>query len=59
MKVLNCPCGEQLSATDDDGIVEAAQRHLRATHPDRADEYEREQILFMAIDLPDPPADGA
>jgi hypothetical protein len=55
MKVLNCPCGEQLSAADDDGIVEAAQRHLRAAHPDRADEYDREQILFMAIDLPDPP----
>ena len=55
MKVLNCPCGEQLSAADDDEIVEAAQRHLRAAHPDRADEYDREQILFMAIDLPDPP----
>jgi hypothetical protein len=55
MKVLTCPCGEELTAADDDGIVEVATRHLRAAHPDRADEYEREHILFMAVDLPDPP----
>jgi hypothetical protein len=56
VKVLQCPCGEQLTAPDDDGIVEVAMRHLKAVHPDRADEYEREHILFMAFELPDPPA---
>ena len=56
MKVLQCPCGEQLTAPDDDGIVDVAMRHLKAEHPDRADEYEREHILFMAFELPDPPA---
>jgi hypothetical protein len=46
--VLRCPCGETLTAPTEDGIVEASFAHLRAEHPDMADEYEREHILFMA-----------
>ena len=58
MKVLQCPCGEELTAPDDDAIVELAQRHLAHAHPDRAGEYQREHILFMAFDLPDLPPEA-
>ena len=46
--VLDCPCGTQLTGSSEDEIVEVAFAHLRAEHPDMADDYEREHILFMA-----------
>lgn len=54
MYVLDCPCGEILTAADEDGIVAVAQAHLKDAHPDMADHYEREHILFMARQLADP-----
>jgi hypothetical protein len=46
--VLDCPCGEILTGDTEDDIVEVSQSHLRERHPDLADVYEREHILFMA-----------
>lgn len=46
--VLDCPCGTRLSGDDEDAIVEASFAHLRERHPDMADEYSREHVLFMA-----------
>ncbi len=43
---LQCPCGEFLEGTDEDDLVEKAQRHLSERHPGM--DYEREHILFMA-----------
>jgi hypothetical protein len=43
---LNCPCGEYITAEDEDQLVERVQAHLAAEHPGR--EYDREMILFMA-----------
>jgi hypothetical protein len=43
---LDCPCGEQITGTDEDDLVRRVIAHLRAAHPDL--DYEREQILFMA-----------
>ena len=43
---LNCPCGEAISGSDEDDLVEKAQTHLAEQHPGR--EYDREMILFMA-----------
>ena len=45
---LNCPCGELIRGEDEDDLVEKAFAHLREKHPEMADEYEREHILFMA-----------
>jgi len=45
---LQCPCGELITAEDEDRLVELARRHLREAHPDRAEDYTREQILFLA-----------
>jgi hypothetical protein len=46
--VLDCPCGTTLNGDTEDEIVEVAFAHLRAEHPDMADQYEREHVLFMA-----------
>lgn len=46
--VLVCPCGTQLCGATEDEIVEVAFAHLAEKHPDMADAYEREHVLFMA-----------
>jgi hypothetical protein len=47
--VLDCPCGERPRAPTEDGIVDVSLAHLAEKHPDMADSYEREHILFMAV----------
>ena len=49
--VLHCPCGARLAGATEDEIVDVSFAHLREKHPDMADDYEREHILFMAIKL--------
>ena len=49
--VLQCPCGTSLKGDTEDEIVEISFAHLRENHPDMADHYEREHILFMALKL--------
>jgi hypothetical protein len=49
--VLRCPCGVTLTGLTEDEIVETSFAHLREKHPDMADSYEREHILFMALRL--------
>jgi hypothetical protein len=46
--VLQCPCGATLTGDTEDDIVEVAFAHLREQHPDLANEYSREHVLFMA-----------
>lgn len=46
--VLNCPCGEALTGLTEDEIVDVSLAHLGEKHPDMADTYEREHVLFMA-----------
>ena len=52
--VLRCPCGKSLSGDTEDDIVDVSFDHLRAEHPDMAESYEREHVLFMALRLPKP-----
>jgi predicted small metal-binding protein len=46
---LTCPCGEFIEGKNEDDLVQKAFDHLRERHPDLADEYGREHILFMAF----------
>jgi hypothetical protein len=46
--VLDCPCGTTLTGPSEDEIVQVAFAHLREVHPEMADDYEREHVLFMA-----------
>ncbi|MFP3899241.1 MAG: hypothetical protein ACLFXM_00215 [Acidimicrobiia bacterium] len=50
--VLRCPCGDTLTGDTEDELVDTAFAHLREKHPEMADEYEREHILFMSLRLP-------
>jgi hypothetical protein len=45
---LVCPCGEHIQGQDEDDLVEKVLQHLRDKHPDLAEVYGREHILFMA-----------
>jgi hypothetical protein len=45
---LTCPCGQYIHAETEEALVEMALAHLREMHPDRADDYGRDEILFMA-----------
>jgi hypothetical protein len=47
--VLRCPCGTVLRGGNEDEIVDVSFAHLREEHPDMANDYEREHILFMAV----------
>jgi hypothetical protein len=49
--MLSCPCGTTLTGSSEDEIVDTSFAHLREKHPDMADHYEREHILFMAVRL--------
>jgi hypothetical protein len=49
--VLRCPCGTRLAGDTEDEIVDVSFAHLADEHPDLADSYEREHILFMAVRL--------
>jgi hypothetical protein len=44
---LRCPCGELLEAETEDELVEKANEHLAAVHPELGG-YTRDEILFMA-----------
>jgi len=46
--VLTCPCGAGLEGDTEDDIVTVASAHLRERHPDLAEVYGRDHILFMA-----------
>jgi hypothetical protein len=45
---LRCPCGEMLTANNEDALVAAVNQHLKAVHPGISGRYTREDILFMA-----------
>jgi predicted small metal-binding protein len=44
---LDCPCGERITAPDEDELVEKARQHLREKHPGH--EYTRDEILALAF----------
>jgi hypothetical protein len=49
--VLPCPCGQRIEGDSEDELVERSFVHLRAEHPDLADVYEREHVIFMMLKL--------
>jgi predicted small metal-binding protein len=46
--MLDCPCGEHIEAEDEVELVVKAKQHLQEKHPELADVYDDEQILFIA-----------
>ena len=50
MKVVHCPCGQDVQGETDDQLVENVQAHIASDHADMVGKYSREQILEMAHD---------
>jgi hypothetical protein len=48
MKVVHCPCGQDVSGETDDELVANVEKHIDETHPDLAGKYSREEIMGMA-----------
>lgn len=48
MKVVHCPCGENIQGESDDTLVQNVEAHISEAHPELAGKYTREQILAMA-----------
>ena len=46
---LQCPCGELITGEDEDDLVQKALQHLAHKHPELANTYGRDEILFMAF----------
>jgi hypothetical protein len=46
-RTLDCPCGQRITAEDEDTLVAKAKDHLAERHPDK--DYSRDEILFLAF----------
>lgn len=51
-RIIDCPCGHQLRAANDDELLRLARRHVADHHPDmnRTDEDLRQLIAARARD---------
>ncbi|MBF6215204.1 DUF1059 domain-containing protein [Nocardia puris] len=43
---LRCPCGELITGSDEDDLVEKTRAHLTENHPGH--DYSRDEILLFA-----------
>jgi predicted small metal-binding protein len=50
MKVVHCPCGDNVEAEDETTLVERVNEHISDKHPEMAGKYTSEQIISMAHD---------
>jgi hypothetical protein len=51
VKSLICPCGEELTGTNDSEFVECVNKHLEVVHPDLVGKYTPEEMLSRAQDV--------
>ena len=47
-KVIDCPCGETVTAESDDELVSQVEAHVQDKHPEMVGTMSREQVLAMA-----------
>ena len=50
-KAINCECGELVQASSDREVIEKAQAHMRAKHPDLIGKLTDQDILAMAEEI--------
>jgi hypothetical protein len=48
MKVVHCPCGQDVEGETDDEIVANVEAHIQDEHPEQVGSFTRDQILAMA-----------
>jgi predicted small metal-binding protein len=49
-KLINCECGYVVRGADEDEVVQRAQEHVDADHPELVGKVTREDFLAMAED---------
>ena len=47
-KVINCECGEVVTAESDEELVGKVERHVGEAHPELVGKMSRDDILAMA-----------
>jgi predicted small metal-binding protein len=47
-RVINCECGQTIHGESDDELIQKAQAHVDASHPELVGKLSREDILAMA-----------
>ena len=55
MRVIDCDCGETLSAANDEDLFQTTRRHMDEAHPDMEmnDEQVRELVASKAYEASD------
>lgn len=48
MKVIDCECGQQIRAEDEDQLVAQVTAHVEESHPDLVGKLGRDDVLAMA-----------
>jgi predicted small metal-binding protein len=48
MMVIDCECGQQIKAEDDDELVAKVTDHIGQDHPDLVGKLSRRDVLAMA-----------
>jgi predicted small metal-binding protein len=53
MRAIDCPCGHQLQATDDEELFQRCRQHVAEHHPDmqRTDEQIRQRVAADAYEV--------
>jgi len=46
--MVNCECGQQVRAENEDELVAQVDAHVRADHPELVGKLSREDVLAMA-----------
>jgi predicted small metal-binding protein len=46
--VINCECGETVTADSEDDLVQKVEQHVESDHPDLVGKMSRDDILAMA-----------
>ncbi len=54
-RVINCECGQVVSAVGDDELVATVERHVAEHHPELAGKLSRADILAMSEETDDEP----
>lgn len=49
-KVIDCECGQQIRAENEEELVAKTQQHVEESHPDLVGKLSREDVVAMAYE---------
>jgi predicted small metal-binding protein len=51
MKILNCECGQRITADSDEALIASVGQHVQTSHPELVGKLSDADILNMAEEL--------